>query len=137
VVSTATLPLANVRVITITAKKLLNSLNQVAEELQLLTTNFTLLLKVFESPANEGIFKSNMPQSVTILDILQSISHSCAECAKALDVGHAGATITIKVEWCGKKLSSGYGFSPRSLTSSRKFNARLNNFNKFAAQYLL
>lgn len=37
----------------------LDSLNQAAEELQLLTTNLTLSLKVFESPVNEDIFRIN------------------------------------------------------------------------------
>ncbi|KAK4148149.1 uncharacterized protein C8A04DRAFT_33653 [Dichotomopilus funicola] len=81
----------------------LDSLNQAAEELQLLTTNLQLLLDVFESPVNENIFKGNVSQFVTILDVLQSIARSCAECAKALDIDPAGATIAAKTGSRGKK----------------------------------
>ncbi|KAK4675296.1 MLKL and TUDOR domains-containing protein [Podospora pseudoanserina] len=84
-------------------KNRLDSLNQAAEELQLLTTNLTLLLKVFESPLNEDIFKTNASQFVPILDVLESIARSCRECAKALDIDLAGATIATKTESRGRK----------------------------------
>ncbi|OAA53708.1 hypothetical protein ISF_08647 [Cordyceps fumosorosea ARSEF 2679] len=69
----------------------LNALNQAAEDLQLLTTNLRLLLTVFENPANEAIIKAHVSEFVTILDILQSITMSCAKCAKALDIDSAKA----------------------------------------------
>ncbi|KAK4107087.1 hypothetical protein N656DRAFT_793423 [Canariomyces notabilis] len=74
-----------------------------AEELQLLTTNLALLLKVFENPVNEDIIKANVPQFVTILDVLESIARSCTECAKALDIDLAGARIATKTESRGKR----------------------------------
>ncbi len=70
----------------------LDSLNQAAEDLQLLTTNLKLLLTVFENPANEDIIKAHVSEFVAILDILQSIAKSCAKCAKALDIDLAGET---------------------------------------------
>jgi hypothetical protein len=85
-------------------KNRLDSLNQAAEELQLLTTNLTHLLKVFESLVNEDIFKTNALQFVPILDLLESIARSCRECAKALDIDLAGATTAAKTESRGKKL---------------------------------
>ncbi|KAK3309277.1 uncharacterized protein B0T15DRAFT_566133 [Chaetomium strumarium] len=85
-------------------KNRLHSLDQAAEELQLLTTNLEILLTVFESPRNEDIFKTNALQFVRILDVLESIERSCRECAKALDIDLAGATIATKTESRGKKL---------------------------------
>ncbi|KAK0767246.1 hypothetical protein N5P37_000980, partial [Trichoderma harzianum] len=73
-------------------KTRLDSLNQAAGDLQLLTTNLQLLLKVFENPVNGDIIKTNLSEFVNILDVLQSIAHSCTECAKALDTDLAGAT---------------------------------------------
>ncbi|KAL7952405.1 hypothetical protein V8C34DRAFT_319073 [Trichoderma compactum] len=58
----------------------LDSLNQAAGDLQLLTTNLQLLLRVFENPANGDIIKTNLSEFVNILD-----------CAKALDTDFAGA----------------------------------------------
>lgn len=73
-------------------KTRLDSLNQAAGDLQLLTTNLQLLLKVFENPVNGDIIKTNLSEFMNILDVLQSIAHSCIECAKALDTDLAGAT---------------------------------------------
>ncbi|PKK42611.1 hypothetical protein CI102_14855 [Trichoderma harzianum] len=73
-------------------KTRLDSLNQAAGDLQLLTTNLQLLLKVFENPVNGDIIKTNLSEFVNILDVLQSIAHSCTECAKALDTDLAAAT---------------------------------------------
>ena len=77
-------------------KARLDSLNQAAEDLQLLTTNLMLLLKIFENPVNETLVKTHVSEFVYILDVLQSIAHSCTKCAKALDIDLAGATTTIK-----------------------------------------
>ena len=74
----------------------LDSLNQAAEDLQLLNANLRLLLKVFENPVNEDIIKTQVSEFINILDILQSIAHSCAKCAKALDIDLAGAAIATK-----------------------------------------
>ncbi|EAA34357.2 hypothetical protein GE21DRAFT_3606 [Neurospora crassa] len=62
-------------------KSRLDSLNQAAEELQLLTTNLSFLLNVFKDPVNE--------------DIIQG------QCA--LDIELAGASIATKTESGGKK----------------------------------
>jgi hypothetical protein len=84
-------------------KTRLDSLNQTAEDLQLLTTNLILLLKVFENPVNEDIIKTHVSEFVNILDILQNITHSCTKCAKFLDIDLTGATIATKTEARGKK----------------------------------
>ncbi|KAH7630361.1 hypothetical protein B0T09DRAFT_321650 [Sordaria sp. MPI-SDFR-AT-0083] len=84
-------------------KSRLDSLNQAAEELQLLTTNLIILSKVFEDPVHEDIFKSNVKEFTIILDVLQSIGQSCAECAKALDIDIAGAKIATKTESRSKR----------------------------------
>ncbi|KAL7919034.1 hypothetical protein ACQKWADRAFT_302440 [Trichoderma austrokoningii] len=73
-------------------KTRLGSLNQSAGDLQLLTTNLHLLLNVFENPNTGEIVKANLSEFVNILDVLQSIAHSCTECARALDTELAGAT---------------------------------------------
>ncbi|PHH74477.1 hypothetical protein CDD80_3057 [Ophiocordyceps camponoti-rufipedis] len=77
----------------------LHSLNQAAEDLHLLTTNLKLLLTVFENPANENIIKTHISEFVALLDVLQSIADSCAECAKALDLQPSGEKASS-----GKKL---------------------------------
>ncbi|KAL7950371.1 hypothetical protein V8C42DRAFT_197331 [Trichoderma barbatum] len=77
-------------------KTRLESLNQAAQDLQLLTSNLEVLLQVFEDPGTERIIKSHVSQFVTILDVLQSIAQSCTECAKALDADLAGATSTTE-----------------------------------------
>lgn len=85
-------------------KTRLDSLNRAAEDLQLLNTNLMLLLNVFENPVNEDIIKTQASDFLNILNILQSIAHSCTKCAKALDIDLAGATIaTKKTEAHGKK----------------------------------
>lgn len=85
-------------------KTRLDSLNQATEDLQLLTTNLILLLKVFENPVDEDIVKILVPEFANILDVLQSITHSCTKCAKALDIDLAGTTIaTKKIEAHGKR----------------------------------
>ncbi|PFH56076.1 hypothetical protein XA68_17117 [Ophiocordyceps unilateralis] len=71
-------------------KNRLDSLNQAAEDLHLLTTNLQVLLTVFENPANENIMKTHVSEFVALLDILQSIADSCAKCAKALDIEPSG-----------------------------------------------
>ncbi|KAI0528263.1 hypothetical protein F5B22DRAFT_632675 [Xylaria bambusicola] len=76
----------------------LGSLNQAAEDLRLLNTSLTLLLKVFENPVNEDIIKTQVSDFIHILDILQSIAVSCAKCAKALDIDLAGAAATKRAE---------------------------------------
>lgn len=86
-------------------KNRLDSLNQAAEDLQLLTINLKLLLMVFENPVNEDIMKAHVSEFVNILDVLQSIANSCAKCAKALDIDLAGETAsTGKTEALGKKI---------------------------------
>lgn len=84
-------------------KSRLDSLNQAAEELQLLTTNLFFLQKVFKDPVNEDIIPANAPEFVVILNVLESIGQSCKECAKALDIDLAGASISTKSESRGKK----------------------------------
>ncbi|KAK5629071.1 hypothetical protein RRF57_004786 [Xylaria bambusicola] len=81
----------------------LDSLNQAAEDLRLLNTNLGLLLKVFENPVNEDIIKAQVSEFIHILDILQSIAHSCAKCAKALDIDLAGAAATKRAETHGRR----------------------------------
>ncbi|KAI1288679.1 hypothetical protein F5Y03DRAFT_404548 [Xylaria venustula] len=81
----------------------LDSLNQAAEDLRLLNTNLTLLLKVFENPVNEDIVKTQVSEFIHILDILQSIAYSCAKCAKALDIDLAGAAATGRAETHGRR----------------------------------
>ena len=73
-------------------KTRLDSFNQAAEDLQLLNSSLILLLKVFENPVNEDIIKTNGTEFVNILDILQSIAHTCTKCAKALNIDLAGQT---------------------------------------------
>lgn len=41
---------------------------------------------------HEDTIKTNLSEFVNILGILQSIPHSCRECAEALDTDLAGAT---------------------------------------------
>ncbi|KAJ4865033.1 hypothetical protein T069G_01563 [Trichoderma breve] len=72
-------------------KARLDSLDQAAEDLGLLTANLRLLQGVFENPVNGDIVKANLSEFVSILDVLQSIANSCKECAKALDTDLAGA----------------------------------------------
>lgn len=84
-------------------KNRLDSLNQAAEELQLLTTNLILLLKVFEDPRSEDMIKTNVPEFTSILNVLQSIARSYTECAKALDIELTGATIATQTESYSKK----------------------------------
>ena len=85
-------------------KTRLDSLNQAAEDLQLLNTNLMLLLEFFENPVNEALVKTHVSEFVQILDVLQSIAHSCTKCAKALDIDLAGATAaTKKAEGRGMK----------------------------------
>lgn len=84
-------------------KSRLDSLNQAAEELQLLTTNLSFLLNVFKDPANKDIIQANASEFIIILNILESIGQSCKECAKALDIELAGASIGTKTESGGKK----------------------------------
>ena len=77
-------------------KTRLDSLNQAAEDLQLLTTNLSLLLKLFENPVNDALIKTHVLELTCILDILQSIAQSCTKCAKALDIDISGATDAAK-----------------------------------------
>ncbi|KAL7807409.1 hypothetical protein V8C26DRAFT_414763 [Trichoderma gracile] len=85
-------------------KTRLNSLDQAAEDLQLLTTNLKLLLSVFQNPIGEDVIKSHLSEFVNILDILQSIAQLCMKCAKVLDIDLDGATTTPdKTEARGKK----------------------------------
>ena len=81
----------------------LDSLNQAVEDLQLLNTNLKLLCRLFESPMNEDIIKTHGSEFVNIADVLQSITHSCTKCAKALNIDLAGATLASKTEARGKK----------------------------------
>lgn len=118
-------------------KTRLDSLNQATEDLQLLTTNLILLLKVFENPVDEDIVKIHVPEFANILDVLQSITHSCTKCAKALDIDLAGTTIATKKRRMAKDLSSGYGPLTRFLVFSLKFNPRPDGFNRYTAQCLL
>ena len=73
-------------------KNRLDSLDQAAEDLQLLISNLSLLLKLFENPINNALIKTHVLELACILDILQSIALSCTKCAKALDVETTGAT---------------------------------------------
>ena len=84
-------------------KNRLDSLNQAAEELKLLTGNLMLLLKVFESPANKDIINTNVLEFLNILDVLQGIAQSCTKCAKVLDIGLTRATTATSTESRGKK----------------------------------
>ncbi|KAK4101832.1 hypothetical protein N658DRAFT_530591 [Parathielavia hyrcaniae] len=108
-------------------KNRLDSLDQAAEELQLLTTNLEILLTVFESPRNEDIFKTNALQFVRILDVLESIERSCRECAQALNIDLAGATIATKTE------SRGKGFFKR-IWAFRKISELLADIQRKAVQ---
>ncbi|EGZ70965.1 hypothetical protein NEUTE2DRAFT_159242 [Neurospora tetrasperma FGSC 2509] len=63
----------------------------------------SLLLKVFKDPVNEDIIQANASEFIIILNILESIGQSCKECAKALDIELAGASIATKTESGGKK----------------------------------
>lgn len=89
-------------------KTRLDSLNQAAEELQLLNTNLSLLLNLFENPVNNTFIKTHVLELACILDILQSIAHSCTNCAMALDVDITGATNATK-----KAEGRGYRFIKR------------------------
>ena len=85
-------------------KDRLDSLNQATEDLQLLHTNLILLLKLFENPVDEALAKTRVSEFVYILDVLQSIAHSCRKCAEALDVDLPGVTAaTKKAEGHGMK----------------------------------
>ena len=85
-------------------KTRLDSLNQAAEDLQLLTANLMLLLEIFEDPVNEALIKTRVSEFVHILDVLQSIANSCIKYAEALDVDLAGeTTATKKAERRGAK----------------------------------
>ena len=86
-------------------KTRLDSLDQAAEDLQLLTTNLKLLLMVFQNPISEDIIKTHLSEFVNILDILQSIAQLCTKCAKVLDIDLDGATpASDKTATRGKKL---------------------------------
>ncbi|KAM5489909.1 hypothetical protein MaudMau93_002771 [Microsporum audouinii] len=86
-------------------KKRLNSLNQAAEDLQLLIVNLQLLMTVFENPANEDIIRAHVSEFVAMLDVLQSIADCCAKCATALDIEPpAGRDVGANKEIFGKKL---------------------------------
>ncbi|PHH87963.1 hypothetical protein CDD83_8164 [Cordyceps sp. RAO-2017] len=86
-------------------KNRLDSLNQAAEDLHLLTTNLQLLLTVFENPANENLMKTHLSEFVALLDVLQGIADSCAKCAKALDIEPSGENnVGDNKGFAGKKL---------------------------------
>ncbi|PHH62898.1 hypothetical protein CDD81_6616 [Ophiocordyceps australis] len=86
-------------------KDRLDSLNQAAEDLHLLTTNLQILLTVFENPDNENIIKKHVSEFVALLDVLQSIADSCTKCAKALDIEPSGEkNAGDNRELSGKKL---------------------------------
>jgi len=85
-------------------KNRLDSLNQAAEDLQLLNANLMLLLNIFENPVNKDVINTQVSEFINILDVLQSIANSCTKCAKALDIDLTGETITTKkVEAHGKR----------------------------------
>ncbi|KAJ2905713.1 hypothetical protein MKZ38_004580 [Zalerion maritima] len=81
----------------------------------MLDANLKLLLKVFENPVNEDTIKTQVSEFINILDILQSIAHSCAKCARALDIDLARAAIATK----------------RAETHGRRFIKRIWAFNRF------
>lgn len=66
-----------------------------------------LLASVVKGPicvtVNEDIIKTQVSEFIHISDISQSIAHSCAKCAKTLDIYLAGATATRRAETHGRK----------------------------------
>lgn len=85
-------------------KTRLDSLDQAAEDLLLLTNTLKLLLKVFEKSVNEDLIQTHLAEFVNILDVLQSIANSCTKCAKALDIDLAGmSTVTKNTATRGKR----------------------------------
>ena len=80
------------------------SLNQAAEEINLLNTKLRLLCKLFEDRRNDDIITTHLPEIAMIVDIVQSIAQSYTKCAKALGVEiPATNTAASKPEARGKK----------------------------------
>ena len=80
------------------------SLNQAAEEINLLNIKLRLLCKLFEDRRNDDIITAHPPEMEMIVGILQSIAKSYTKCAKALGVEFPPTnTAASKPEARGKK----------------------------------
>ena len=80
------------------------SLDQAAEEINLLNTKLRLLCKLFEDRGNDDIITTHLSEIAMMVDIVQSITQSYTKCAKTLGVEiPATNTATIKPEARGRK----------------------------------
>lgn len=80
------------------------SLDQAAEEINLLNTKLRLLCKLFEDRGHGDIITTHLWEIATIVDIVQSIAQSYTKCAKTLGIEiPATNTATTKLETRSKK----------------------------------
>lgn len=80
------------------------SLNQAADEINLLNIKLRLLCKLFEDRGNDDIITTHLSEIAMIVDIVQSIAQSYTKCAKALGVEITVTnTATTRPEARGKK----------------------------------
>lgn len=85
-------------------KARIESLNQAAEEFNLLNTKLRLLCKLFEDPGNDDIITTHLSEISMFENTVQSILQSYTKCAKALRVEiPATDTATTKPEARGMK----------------------------------